>query len=86
MKLNEHFVYNTVDGVPIIAPVGDAPFCGLVEANPTAGVILELLSRGATEEEIVSALCERYRGGESEIRADVSRVLNELRAIGAIDD
>ena len=86
MKLNENFVIHTIDGQVVLVPLNGASFRGLVQGNKSVGVILECLSRGADEEEIVSVMCSRFKGDREPIREDVSDVLTKLKAIGAIDE
>jgi hypothetical protein len=43
------------------------------------------LERGATEDEIVKALSERFDGDREQMRADVRDVVAKLKSIGAID-
>lgn len=86
MKLNENFIFHTMDGEAVLVPTANAPFHGLVQGNKSVGVILECLSRGADEEAIVSELRSRFNGNEDDIRADVRDVLTRLKAIGTIDE
>lgn len=86
MKLNENFVLHEMDGQTLLVPVQGASFHGLIQGNKSVGAILECLSCGATEEEIVSELMARYRGDEAVIREDVADVLRRLKEIGAIDE
>ncbi len=86
MKLNDRFINHKMDNTALVVPVAGVDFHGVIQGNKTVGVILDCLEQGTTEEEIVSALCERYDGDIEEIRADVADVLKKLRSIGAIDD
>lgn len=86
MKLNRNFIKHTMDGQTLIVPTSDADFHGLIRGNKTVEVIVDCLERGATEEEIVNTLCERFDGDREMIRADVADVIRRLKEIGVIDD
>ena len=85
MKLNQSFVKYDMNGKSMVIPLADADFHGVVQGNKTVGVILDCLSQDTTEEEIVSALCDRFDGDPAVIRADVANVIAKLREIGAIE-
>ena len=85
MKLNEKFVRYDMNGKAMVIPLGDADFHGVVQGNKSVGAIFECLERGATEDEIVQALSERFDGDREQMRADVRDVVAKLKSIGAID-
>lgn len=85
MKLNEKFVRYDMNGKAMVIPLGDADFHGVVQGNKSVGVIFACLERGATEDEIVQALSERFEGDREQMRADVRDVVAKLKSIGAID-
>ena len=85
MKLNASFVKHTMDDKTLVIPLGGASFHGVVKGNKSVGVIFECLERGATEDEIVQALSERFDGDREQMRADVRDVVAKLKSIGAID-
>jgi len=86
MKLNKNFIKHNMDGQTVLVPTADASFHGLIQGNKSVGVILDCLSDGATEEEIVTVLKHRFKGDEAVIREDVGDVLSKLKAIGAVDE
>lgn len=86
MKLNEHFFKHNMDGQTLLVPTAEASFHGLVQGNKSVEVILDCLSRGTTEEEILKAMQERFQGDEEAMREDIADVLSQLRSIGAIDE
>lgn len=65
---------------------GGSDFSGVVRGNKTTGVILELLKKDTTQEEIVAAMEDRFDAPAATIAQDVERVLGELRKIGALDE
>ncbi len=87
MKLNENFIVHSMDGENLLVPTADAKFSGIVRCNESVAVILKALEKGVkNEEELVSALKERFDGDEADMREDVNSTLKKLREIGAVDE
>lgn len=86
MKLKKEFITHNTESESLLVPTGDAGFSGLVRGNKTLGAILELLKNDTDEAGIVSALSARFDAPESVIAGDVSKVVAELRKIGALDE
>jgi hypothetical protein len=86
MKLNKSFMLHNTGEDSILVPVGGSEFSGVVRGNKTVGAMLELLKEGTTEAAMVDALKSRFKAPEGMVEEDVSRILAELRSIGAIDD
>ena len=86
MKLNEHFIKHTIDGQTVVVPTAGADFHGLIQGNSSVAVILDCLENETTEDRIVDALLNRFKGDPEVIRADVADVISQLRNIGAVDD
>ncbi len=85
MRLKQEFIAHQTGDDAVLIPTGRAEFSGIVRGNRTLGAILELLSQDQTEEELVSALQDRFVAPPSQIEADVRKALNTLREIGALD-
>ncbi|MBP5236344.1 MAG: PqqD family protein [Clostridia bacterium] len=86
MKLSKDFLIHISGGKTDLIPVGGAAFSGIMRGNQTLGTILELLKSETTEEEIVSAMKEKYNAPDGIIERDVKKALSELRGIGALDE
>ena len=88
MKLKQGFVLHTVGNDHMMVATGDAAkvFNGLVRNNTTANFILEQLLQDTTIEEIVARICEKYEASEDVVMADVSRVIEEIRKAGFLDE
>ena len=87
MKLkDEYILYNASETEVIAIATGEEAdqFKGLLRANKSAGVILELLREDLTEDELVSRLMDQYEGEEEEIRRGVGDILSTLRSVGAL--
>lgn len=65
-----------IAGENILVSVGDgvADFCGIVKINLVSKVIWETLQKGASEEELVSALRERFNVSEEKAKEDVKNL------------
>ncbi len=86
MKLKQDFITYSANGEALLVPTGAASFSGLVKGNRTLEAVLELLKQDMDEASIVSAMLERFDASEEVIKADVKKALDELRAIGALDE
>ena len=61
-------------------------FNGMVRSNSTAAAIIDLLKTETTRDGIVDAMLAVYEVERDVLTADVDRVLDTLRQIGAIDE
>ena len=86
MKLNKNYIVHTENGETLLVPTAEAEFSGIVRGNKTLAMILELLEKETTREEIIRALSERFEADEGVIEADVDRTLARLIGIGAVDE
>lgn len=86
MKLKNGFVTHEMDGEQIMVATGEARFSGLVRSNATAAFIVDCLKKDTTRDAIVAAMLEKYDATPERIGADVDKVLNSLRSIGALDE
>ena len=86
MKLRNEFITHDAGAESLLVPTGAADWAGLVRGNKTLGAILELLGEDTDEAAIVAAMHERFDAPEGAIERDVSRALDELRKIGALDE
>ncbi len=85
MKLKKEFITHTMGDEQLMISAGGS-FNGMVRSNKTAAFIIDMLKREVTRGEIISAMLENYDAEESVISADVDRILDSLRSIGAIDE
>lgn len=88
MKLREGFLIHDMDGGLVMVAAGAAAqrFAGMARANGAASVILKSLMQDTDEESIVRIMAETYDAPEEVLRADVQRVLVQLRSIGALEE
>jgi methyltransferase-like protein len=85
MKLKKEFITHTSGDEQLMISAGGS-FNGMVRSNKTAAFIIDMLKEETTKENIVSAMLERYDADEAVISADVDKVIDALRGIGAIDE
>lgn len=89
MKLSKDFLIHNSGDDSILVSTGKAAFSGVVRGNKTFGSVLEIIkneSGGISEEEIITAMKEKYDAPAGAIESDVRKAIEELRKIGAIID
>lgn len=88
VKLKQGFITQDYHGEQLMVQAGNArgTFHGLVRSNETAAFIVNCLKQETSEAEIVEALTETYEVDEERASADVRRILDKLRGIGAIEE
>ena len=85
MKLKKEFITHTSGDEQLMISAGGS-FNGMVRSNKTAAFIIDMLKEETTKKAIVDAMLERYDADEAVISADVDKVIDALRGIGAIDE
>lgn len=87
MKLKTGFITHTLQGQQMMVAAGPAAkvFRGVIRSNETAAFIIDCLKTETTEPEITAKLCAEYDVSHERAAAGVSRVLEQLREIGAIE-
>ncbi len=86
MKLNSGFIAHNDGDDKLLVSTGAVKFSGLVRSNRTAGFIISCLENDTTEEAIVEKMLEQYDAPREGIAADVKKIVEQLRGIGAIDE
>lgn len=88
MKLHDGFITYTTDGEQIMVAAGAAAahFRGMVRSNRTAAYIVDCLMTETTEMELVDKMAAKFDAHRETIARDVSRILTQLREIGALDE
>ena len=85
MKLRPEFITQQIDDTQVMVAEGGEAFSGIVRSNATAAFIVDMLSEEVSREDIVDAMCARYDAPREVISADVDRILDTLRSIGALE-
>ncbi|MBP0967145.1 MAG: PqqD family protein [Oscillospiraceae bacterium] len=86
MKLNSGFIAHNDGDDKLLVSTGASNFSGLVRSNSTAGFIITCLENDTTEEAIVEKMLAQYDAPREVITADVKKIIEQLRGIGAIDE
>ena len=86
MRLRDGFITHESAGEHITVTAGNTAFNGMVRSNKTAGFIVECLKENVTKEDIITKMLEKYDAPRELIEKDVEKILEQLQAIGAIDD
>lgn len=86
MKLKDGFITHEADGEQIMVATGEAGFSGMVRSNGTAAFIIDCLKESTTQEQLVEKLFAKYEASREVLAADVAKVLDNLRSIGALDE
>ena len=85
MKLKHEFITH-MDGKQQMMVDVSAKFSGLIRSNKTAAEIIEMLKTDTTEERIVAAMQKKYDVPEATLKADVHKIIETLRSVGAINE
>ena len=86
MKLRDGFITHASNGEHITVTAGATAFNGMIRSNQTAGFIVECLKENVTKEDIIEKMLEKYDAPREVMEKDVEKLLEQLKAIGAIDD
>lgn len=86
MKLSDQYQVCEINDEVVMVYMGKAEEQSphVMQANPTAGVIIRCLKKETTLEEIYTALEERFHVDHQEMVSDVQEILHQLRAHGAL--
>ncbi len=86
MKLKDSFVTQDMDDIQFLVPIGREAFQGLVRSNSTAAFIVNQLKEETSEAKIAEAVGREYDAPIDVIAADVKKILDTLRRIGALEE
>lgn len=91
MKIKKGFILREMskeEGLSVVVGVGEnaEKLNGYLTLNESGALIWKTLSKGATVDDVVSAMLAEYDAPEELIRNDVLLVIEKLKEIGAIDD
>ncbi len=88
MKIKEGFIKRTVGGSDVVVAVGEASvaFNAMISLNGSASLLWSLLENGATEEQLLAAILEKYDVDEATAKRDISAFLDKMRSSGCLDE
>lgn len=86
MKLKDGIVTGNIDGSDFAVATGKlaSKFNGIINNNPSAGFIFELLKSEQTIESIVDALEKKYDAPRDVLEADAEEFLAQLDKYGIL--
>lgn len=70
----------------LLVPVGGTDFAGVVRGNAVLGELLSLLEQDISAPALLDAMISRYDAPADVLAGDVEKALEELRAIGALEE
>lgn len=81
MKIKEGYILRQVLENFIVVAVGDAAldFNGVISLNETGAFLWGILEKGATEDELLSALTKEYEIDDETAKSDISAFLQKLQ-------
>lgn len=87
MKVKEGFVLKKMGTQAVVVAVGSASkvFNGMVKLNETGELMWGKLVEGATKEELVEAILDKYDITEEIASTDVERFIETLKKPGIIE-
>ena len=87
MKIKDNFMLRKVADSFVVVPIGSAvaDFNGMVNLNEAGAFLWQLLEKGSTEQEMLSAMLEKYDVDESVAANDISRFVNEVKEAGLLE-
>ena len=88
MRIKEGFVRRSIGGSEVVVAVGKASvgFNAMINLNSTGALIWSQLEKGASEDEIVSAMLEKYDITRDVAVRDVRAFLDKARDAGVIEE
>lgn len=87
MKLKKGMIIDNAGGEFIAVATGEASksFNGLIRNNKTANFLFQQLMTDKSEQQLVDALLTKYDVTEEVARADVRRLLGQLKEVGLLE-
>lgn len=87
MKLKEGIIISEINGEFVAVPSGKASksFNGMIRMNQTAALIVKMLQNGATEQEVVDAICQDYDVSAEIAREDYAAVIEQFKQLNLVE-
>lgn len=87
MKLKQGIIISEINGEFVAVPSGAASknFNGMIRMNKTAAMIAKMLQNGATETEVVDAICQEYDVARDIAGEDYRAITAQFEALNLID-
>lgn len=84
--VNENYILRDIAGQSVLVSIGSeiADFCGVINLNATAKELWTVLQDGATKEELVKTLTDKFSVSDEQADEDVTKTLLMLIERGMI--
>lgn len=81
MKIKGEYSVRDIAGETVVVPIGETVLKSniLCVLNETGKILWELLEKGGTEDEIVSAVCDEYEIDGETVKKDLAEFVEYLR-------
>lgn len=81
MKIIGEYSVRDIAGETVVVPIGETVLKSNILAvlNETGRILWELLEKGGTEDEIVSAVCDEYEIDRETVKKDLTEFVEYLR-------
>lgn len=88
MKIKSGFIMRKINDVNVVVPVGAAAegFSAMITLNGSGAFLWGLLEKDVTEEQLLSAMLERYDIDEATARRDIDVFLTKARNEGILEE
>ena len=82
MKIKDGFILREVAGNFVVVAVGSAvkDFKAIITLNETGALLWKTLEKGATENELLTALLNEYEVPEQVAKVDIKAFINKLQS------
>ncbi len=87
MKIKEGFILREVAGSFIVVAVGSRvkEFNGVINLNDSGAFLWKILEKGATEEELKTALLGEYEVSEEIAEKDIKAFVERIKEAGLVE-
>ena len=87
MKIKQGFVVRSIAGESVVVALGEASknFNGIIKLNETGRFLWDILSVGATVEELQAQMLEAYDVTPDIAKKDIESFVGSLRGAGIIE-
>lgn len=88
MKIKKGFIKRSVGGTEVVVPVGEASahFNAMITLNGSGSFLWSMLEQGASEQELLKGMLDKYDVGEETALRDIHAFLEKARSAGVLDE
>lgn len=81
MKIKEDFILRKVADAYVVVPVNGMTldFNGIINLNETGAFLFELLQNGATKEELLEKMLEKYEVSQEKASSDIDIFVEKIK-------